>query len=250
MNKETLLLYFTFTLLFIILYHLIYIFLYKCLKYFFPERIEGFTNQIVAQQQAKQSQQQPQTIVLLGDSSLNNNSYVKKDEAIQQLLLKKIASNKQSNIPIYYMPKDEATIADIYDQFANIPADIDNANTSFFISVGGNDILTMEKSGKNITQLFAAYEKLIKAIQTRYPNSKYFLLNIYFPLSISPAQKTAITQWNSLLYNFATDQNNNNNTKLLEMNYKLTQAEDFVNEIEPSFQGGEKIVALIAQNVA
>ena len=69
-------------------------------------------------------------------------------------------------------------------------------------------------------------------------------MNIYLPPTITPAQKTAITEWNSLLYDYATDPKNNIKS-LIAINYKLNQKDDFINDLEPSFQGGKKIVELI-----
>jgi hypothetical protein len=237
-NKNTIIQCIIFTILFIIIYFLIYIFSYKILKYFFKEKIEGFTAEINQAQQeqkkAKQIEKLPTNIILLGDSILNNTTYVKKEETIQELLLDYTKTSK-----LYYMPKDEAVIADIYDQFANIPADLDNPY--FVLSVGGNDILKDDKKVKNV---FSKYKKLVKAIQTRFPASKLFLMNVYLPPTITPAQKTAITEWNSLLYDYVTDPKNNIKS-LIAINYKLNQKDDFINDLEPSFQGGKKIVELI-----
>jgi len=215
------------------------------LKYFFKERIEGFTAEInqaqQAQQQARQIQKLPKNIILLGDSILNNTTYVKKEETIHQLLLNKINPTKTNQL--YYMPKDEAVIADIYDQFANIPADLDNPY--FVLSVGGNDILKLSGDNKKeIKNIFSKYKKLVKALQTRFPTSKLFLMNIYLPPTITPQQKTAITEWNSLLYDYVTDPKNNIKS-LIAINYKLNQKDDFINDLEPSFQGGQKIVELL-----
>jgi len=266
-KKETIIHCIVFTILFIIIYFLIYVLSYKVLKYFFKEKIEGFTAEInkfvqnpptqakqtqakqtqAKQTQAKQTQAkqtQAKNIILLGDSILNNSAYVKKEETIHQLLLNKIDNKTQQ---LYYMPKDGAVIAGIYEQISNIPADVDNAeSTYFFLSVGGNDILNTKK---DIKSYFSKYKKLIKAIQTRFPSSKLFLLNIYLPPTITPAQKTAITEWNSLLYDFVTHLKNNIKS-LIAINYKLNQNDDFILGIEPSFQGGQKIVEQIVKTIS
>ena len=243
-NKNTIIQCIIFTILFIIIYFLIYVFSYKVLKYFFKEKIEGFTAEInqaqQEQQKAKQIEKLPKNIILLGDSILNNTTYVKKEETIQELLL-----DYTKNSKLYYMPKDGAVIADIYDQFATIPADLDNPY--FVLSVGGNDILqgaNAPGSNKKVKNVFSKYKKLVKALQTRFPASKLFLMNIYLPPTITPAQKTAITEWNSLLYDYATDPKNNIKS-LIAINYKLNQNDDFTLGIEPSFQGGKKIVELL-----
>ena len=193
LNKQTILYILLYIIIFFIVYFLLYVYIYKLLHYFFPEKIEGFTAMAEAQQQAKkqeqvkQQQQAPsqkaeqKNIILLGDSILNNSMYVKKDKSIQQLLINKADKNK-----IYYMAKDGAIITDIYDQFSTIPLEIDNAQTSFYISVGGNDILNKIKKDSNesnmtnnLNIIFASYTKLIKALQTRFIKSKIVLFDIY-----------------------------------------------------------------------
>ena len=254
-KKETIIHCIVFTILFIIIYFLIYVLSYKVLKYFFKEKIEGFTAEINEQMQqtqaeAQQMQIKGKNIILLGDNILNNTSYIKKEETIHQLLLNHIKTNQ-----LYYMPKNEAVIADIYEQFALIPAETDNADsTYFFISVGGNDILKLsgkdnKDNKKEIKNLFSKYKKLIKALQTRFPASKLFLMNIYLPPALSPAQKAAITEWNSLLYDYVTDPKNKIKS-LIAINYKLNQKDDFINELEPSFQGGQKIVELLVKTIS
>jgi hypothetical protein len=265
LNKQTIFYILLYIIIFFIVYFLLYVYIYKLLHYFFPEKIEGFTAQAEAKQQAKkqaeqaqaqaqaEQAQQPQTqknIVLLGDSTLNNNMYVKKDKSIQQLMMNKAGKNK-----IYYMAKDGAIITDIYDQFSTIPLEIDGNQTSFFISVGGNDILNKIKKDtnesnmtNNLNIIFASYTKLIKAIQTRFTKSKIFLLDIYLPPLLIEIQTDYITQWNKLLSDYSL--NTNNNIKnLITISLKLTNKDDFVNIYEPSIKGGKKIVDQILYNI-
>lgn len=230
MKKNMIINYLVLFFSFLIIFFLFYFLFYKLVNYFFKQNIEGFEEHM---------QKQKQNIILFGDSILNNTSYVKKEESIHQLLLNKIASSSN----LYYMPKDNSVISDVYDQFATIPADLDN--TYFFLSIGGNDILNGKEEIKN---LFFKYITLIKAIQTRFPTSKLFLLNIYLPPTVTPAQELAIREWNSLLYDFATDLKNNIKS-LIVINYKLNQKEDFINDIEPSFQGGQKIVEILLKTL-
>ena len=256
LNKQTIFYILLYIIIFFIVYFLLYVYIYKLLHYFFPEKIEGFTAQAQAQQDAKkQAQQQAQApekknIVLLGDSILNNSMYVKKDKSIQQLLINKADKNK-----IYYMAKDGAIISDIYDQFSTIPLEIDNAQTSFFISVGGNDILNKIKKDSNesnmtnnLNIIFASYTKLIKALQTRFIKSKIVLFDIYLPPVLTALQKDYITHWNTLLSDYSLNTDNNIKS-LINISLKLTKDEDFVNGYEPSIKGGKKIVDQIFYNI-
>ena len=262
LNKQTILYILLYIIIFFIVYFLLYVYIYKLLHYFFPEKIEGFTAMAEAQQQAKkqeqvkQQQQAPsqkaeqKNIILLGDSILNNSMYVKKDKSIQQLLINKADKNK-----IYYMAKDGAIISDIYDQFSTIPLEIDNAQTSFYISVGGNDILNKIKKDSNesnmtnnLNIMFASYTKLIKALQTRFIKSKIVLFDIYLPPVLTALQKDYITHWNTLLSDYSLNTDNNIKS-LITIILKLTKDEDFVNGYEPSIKGGKKIVDQIFYNI-
>ena len=267
LNKQTILYILLYIIVFFIIYFLLYIYTYKLLHYFFPDKIEGFKAQAQAQQsqqaqaqqsQAEQSQQaqaqqqaqqSQKNIILLGDSILNNSMYVKKDESIQNLLVNKGGKNK-----IYYMAKDGAVIADIYEQFSTIPLELDSDQTLFFISVGGNDILNKIKKDNiaknmtnNLNKIFSAYKKLIKAIQTRFIKSKIVLLDIYLPPSLTKLQNDYITQWNKLLSDYSD--NNNSIKNLISISLKLTNKDDFVNGYEPSPTGGKKIVDQIFYNI-
>ena len=261
LNKQTIFYILLYIIIFFIVYFLLYVYIYKLLHYFFPEKIEGFTAEAQAQQEAKKkAQQAPQpptqetqtqkNIVILGDSTLNNGMYVKKDKSIQQLLVNKGGKNK-----IYYMAKDGAIISDIYDQLSTIPLEIDSAQTSFFISVGGNDILNkieVDSNESNMTNnlntIFASYTKLIKAIQTRFIKSKIFLLDIYLPPLLIKIQTDYITQWNKLLSDYSLD-TDNNIKNLITISLKLTNKDDFTNIYEPSIKGGKKIVDQIFYNI-
>ena len=254
LNKQTIFYILLYIIIFFIVYFLLYVYIYKLLHYFFPEKIEGFTALAEARQkekkQAQQTQAQQKNIILLGDSILNNSMYVKKDKSIQQLLINKADKNK-----IYYMAKDGAIISDIYDQFSTIPLEIDNAQTSFYISVGGNDILNKIKKDSNesnmtnnLNIIFASYTKLIKALQTRFIKSKIVLFDIYLPPVLTALQKDYITHWNTLLSDYSLNTDNNIKS-LITISLKLTKDEDFVNGYEPSIKGGKKIVDQIFYNI-
>jgi hypothetical protein len=178
--------------------------------------------------------------VLLGDSIIKNNSYVKNGKAIDDIL------NEKTNGNSYCYAKDESTIVDIYSQLDYIPSEFNKSSTAIFLSVGGNDILNIYadkevnvKDTKVLNPIFNAYKKLIKSIQTKMPDSKLVLLDIYYPTNIKVAQyKPIIEEWNKLISDFASM----NNLQIINISEILTDSSDFTLNIEPSDTGGEKIV--------
>ena len=163
-------------------------------------------------------------IVVLGDSILNNSSYVA-DESILNLLKTKFSGHN-----LYYFAEDGAKIKDIYAQLKKVPT---MADGYCFISVGGNDILQQLRSQMNIKTLMAEYTTMLAAVKKQIP--QVYVLDIYVPPSLSQAQKNALLEWNKLLPK----------PNLLKVSTVLTKPADFVYMIEPSAEGGKKIVDLM-----
>ena len=184
-------------------------------------------------------------IILLGDSILKNNSYVKDGNSIENLLIER-------NNQVRCLAENHATIVDIFAQVSNLPIELNSANTFIFLSAGGNNILSHYVDQKQdisdtgpLRSMFGAYKNLIKSIQTRLPNAKIILLDIYYPDNLSYKQfHSIIKEWNSMIYDFAND-SKNNIYSVIRISNHLTQNEDFSFGIEPSSSGGKKIVNLI-----
>ena len=182
------------------------------------------------------------TYVLLGDSIIKNNSYVKNGKGIDDIL------NEKTNGNSYCYAKNDSKIVDIYSQLDSIPSDLNNKNTIVFLSVGGNDILNNYvdkdvnvKNTKILEPIFNSYKKLIESIQTKMNESKFVLIDIYYPTNIKFAQyKPILEEWNKMISDLASS-SSNNNLQVLNISNVLIESTDFTLNIEPSETGGEKI---------
>lgn len=211
-----------------------YIFILFILYILFKNHIviEGFTSN--------------KTYILLGDSILKNDAYVKDGNSIENLL------KHNSDINLYSFAEDNSKIIDIYSQISKIPVEVNNQNTYVFLSAGGNDILThYVDRNEDITDIsilkpmFSSYKNLIKSILSRIPNAKIVLLDIYYPDNLRYKQfHSIIKEWNDMIYNFVS-KSSNNIYSIIKISNQLTQADDFSFGIEPSSDGGKKIVNLI-----
>ena len=187
-------------------------------------------------------------IVLLGDSILKNNNYVKNGKGVDDLLIERNRGVTTS------LAIDNSTIVDVYKQISSIPIELNTSNTTVFLSIGGNNLLQnyVGHSDNNLndkqylTTIFAAYRKLARTIREKMTLANIVLLDIYFPQSIKYKQyHDLITDWNEMVYNYAKEQQNGI-AGVIKISGVLTDKGDFTLGIEPSDQGGAKIVELIA----
>jgi hypothetical protein len=183
----------------------------------------------------------------LGDSILKNDAYVKDGNSIENLLIK-----HNSDINLYSFAEDNSKIIDIYSQISKIPVEANNPDTYVFLSAGGNDILThYVDQNEDITDtsilkpMFSSYKNLIKSISSRIPNAKIVILDIYYPDNLTYKQfHSIIKEWNNMIYDFVSKPYNNIYS-VIKISNQLTQGDDFSFGIEPSSNGGKKIVNLI-----
>ena len=175
-------------------------------------------------------------IILLGDSILNNSTYVKPGESVSDVIKRK------GEINIMNVAIDKSKIKDINNQLIRIPSNYNNSNTYIFISIGGNDILSLpSQNDEQINELFKEYLKNIKAIKNKFPKSKIIALNIYYPpSSYYKMYYKSIDSWNKLL-----KQNTFEGYNVLNIDEIIKTNNDLVNEIEPSKQGSIKIANAI-----
>lgn len=175
-------------------------------------------------------------IILLGDSILNNSTYVKPGESVSDVIKRK------GGINIMNVAIDKSKIKDINNQLIRIPSNYNNSNTYIFISIGGNDILSLpSQNDEQINELFKEYLKNIKAIKNKFPKSKIIALNIYHPpSSYYKIYYKSIDSWNKLL-----NQNTFDGYNVLNIDEIIKTNNDLVNEIEPSKQGSTKIANAI-----
>lgn len=183
-------------------------------------------------------------IVLLGDSILKNDAYVSDGKSVEQLVK---TTNKT-----YCFAEDHSTISDMFTQVTMLPIDLNNKDTYIFLSAGGNNILSHYVEQNNdctdssmLKPMFSIYKKLVKSIQTRLPEAKINLLDIYYPDNLRYKQFHPIIQeWNGMIYEFAKNPQNNI-YGVIKISNHLTQNEDFSFGIEPSSSGGKKIAELL-----
>lgn len=185
------------------------------------------------------------TYVLLGDSILKNNNYVKDGMGIDDLLIERNVGNVKS------LAVDNSTIVDVYKQISSIPVDTNTPDTLVFLSVGGNNILQnyAENSNNDLSDttylktIFAAYKTLVRTLREKMTNSKIVLVDIYYPQNVKyQVYRDLITNWNTMLYDYARE----NNLNILKISKVVTDKDDFTLGYEPSDKGGTKIVDLIS----
>jgi len=184
------------------------------------------------------------SIVLLGDSILKNNSYVKNGQSIEDIL----RENKGDNL--YCLALNNSTIVDVYSQIDSIPIELNNENTTIFLSSGGNDILSqyVDKHDSDVSDthvlnvIFIAYKKMVKSLRSKMNKVKIVLIDIYYPTSNQFSQYKPIVQdWNKMLEKYAREKSYG----LIQISKSVTASDDFTLSIEPSEKGGEKIARSI-----
>ncbi len=202
------------------------------MSYYNTYTIEGFTVD-------------KKTYILLGDSILKNDAYVSNGKSVENLIAER-------NKNIHCFAEDHSKIVDIYSQVDKIPIEFNSPNTFIFLSAGGNDILThYVDQNQDITNtgvlkpMFSSYKNVVKTIQTKLPNAKIVLLDIYYPDNLQYKRfHSIIKEWNEMVYGFAENPKNKIYNMLRISNY-VTKNEDFSFGIEPSSSGGKKIADLI-----
>jgi lysophospholipase L1-like esterase len=178
-------------------------------------------------------------IVLLGDSIIDNINYT--NDSVENSLNK-----LNDKLNILFLAKDNSKISNIYEQLKNKKI-INIKNTNIFLSVGGNNLLTMkEKNDDNVNLVFNEYKKLITYIQSNYSNVNIHLFNLYYPSNfLMKTYYPIIDKWNLLLEDFIEKQQQNKKLNLIEINQHCYLSDDFVNIIEPSGICSNKLASLI-----
>lgn len=185
------------------------------------------------------------TYVLMGDSILKNDAYVTDGASVESFI-------KKINPRTYSFAEDDSRLSDVFIQVDKLPFELNNPNTYIFLSAGGNNIILkyfvnscLPTNTNLLISMFDSYKNLIKSVQTRLPEAKLCLLDIYYPNSLQYKQfYSIIKEWNNMIYDFSENPKNNIYTVIKISNY-LTQDQDFSFDIEPSTTGGKKIANLI-----
>lgn len=176
-------------------------------------------------------------IILLGDSVLNNSNYVNSGSSIESIL-----KSMDPSITLLSLAQDGSTIDDVFKQLNQIPLHFNSSENYIFLSAGGNDILDADFSQLNINTIFDKYSTLINTIVTKFPFINIISLTLYYPINIKYEKyKDIITIWNEKIKKLMGD-------TILLTNI-IRSPEDIVNNIEPSFIGGQKIANAILQKI-
>jgi lysophospholipase L1-like esterase len=184
------------------------------------------------------------TIVLMGDSILKNNVYVAKDKSVEDIL------KQQYKGKLINLAKDNSTVSDIYGQINQLNPDLNNRNTTIFVSIGGNDILNKYvyvtqdvdiDDFNKLYEIYLDYKDALKKLREKMPKAKLILMNLYYPKSLKYAKyRELIKKWNDLLFEYADDPINGVKD-VLDLSLIMTDINDFSLCIEPSEKGSIKI---------
>lgn len=175
------------------------------------------------------------TIVLVGDSMLNNETYVKKGESVEEKI-------KLRTRNVFNFAEDNSTINDCYEQVEQIPKTFNRDSTYIFVSAGGNDIINtpdITTSREKLEVLKDSYVKLIKHIKSQFPDANIITLNVYKPFATYYKMfYDVIDKWNI----FIKETSVYLETKIANVERIIDEKDDLIYDIEPSEDGGEKIV--------
>ena len=189
-------------------------------------------------------------VYLLGDSIIKNDLYVNRERSVEYHINSILKTNKREGVNVINLAVDNSCINDIYEQIRFIPEDSKlDKDSVIFLSVGGNDILkkyvyTYNTDFISLKGVFNKYKDLVERIKKQFPTHKLILINIYYP----PNKKTfspfypVITEWNKLVSSLK-------DIGIMHIDEIMKDKEDFVDNIEPSDQGGEKIANLITNTI-
>ena len=182
-------------------------------------------------------------IILMGDSILNNEAYVDETNTIENQL------KQNTSDSILSLAKDHATVYDTFSQLDQIPSYFNVASTNIILSVGGNNLLTTylyREENVNIDLIFEDYEKLIMAIKKSMNKATLYVLDIYYPTSHGCKKyHSLIHSWNQELDRVAE----RHTIQVIKISERVTDQQDFINDIEPSPQGAKRITNMILDSI-
>jgi lysophospholipase L1-like esterase len=187
-------------------------------------------------------------IVLVGDSIFDNALYVETGAAVEQLLQDSLPNAKVSLLAV-----DGDVTTDVASRLNRFPSEASHV----FVSCGGNDALGLyDLLDSNINSLFDAlmllsaaretfrlnYQKMLETILKRHRN--VYICTIYNKLpTLSAAGITMLALFNEVIIEEAVL----SHLPVIDLRVICGEAGDFsdISPIEPSMQGGQKIVDAI-----
>jgi hypothetical protein len=200
--------------------------------------------------------------VLLGDSIFDNASYVPQGLPVQGHLTRALATLGTGPHQVSLLAVDGNYIEDVHDQIEALP----ETATHLFLSVGGNDALRYASQLQQQASSFPAALTALAAMKTEFNRRYGHLLDTLMqcdrPLTVctiydqaptaDPALRllavTALPLFNDCITRLAIQRG----LALIDLRLVCSDPEDYSarSPIEPSDQGGQKIVQVIAQVLA
>jgi hypothetical protein len=186
-------------------------------------------------------------IVLVGDSVFDNERYVLDGNSVESLLRKAMPAAKTS-----LLAWDGAICNDIIDQLEYLPTEVSH----LIVSCGGNDALEslplLEIKVKNVEQALKKLAKVSTEFRRNYIKMLTLIGQYKDPIvctiynkcpGLSVASVTALSIFNDIILEEAMKRG----LDIIDLRTVCTKTNDFslISPIEPSKQGGEKIVKQI-----
>jgi lysophospholipase L1-like esterase len=219
-------------------YYLHYVF-DMCLIVLFCAIAYEFLNNILIERFGEKINQ-PSNIIFLGDSILNNSAFVFKHQTVFNQL--KQALNPNTILTSF--AKNGAIMSNMSFQISQLPVHLDSPKTSIFVSIGGNDLIQSQTT----KQLIKQHTTHIKTIAMHMPTSYIYILNLYSPVERKyDSFTTTIQDWNNKLRKHYYD--NSKNITMVDISSTVSLSNDFVQDIEPSAEGGKKIVEIMLKHM-
>jgi len=188
-------------------------------------------------------------VALIGDSILDNDEYTGVAACV--------FTNVKQKLPeavVVNFAEDGATTLDINDQLEKIKGQ-DEKWDYVFLSIGGNDLLesqellllsNTEQKKKIIESICIRVSDIYTMLQADF--NKVILLTPYLPV-FDGIDKESVLQAHQVIKAFNEKLKGIANVRYEELHPILNSKEDFINHIEPSKIGSEKIAALIEEVV-
>ncbi|CAO4152690.1 GDSL-type esterase/lipase family protein [Methylorubrum extorquens] len=190
-------------------------------------------------------------VVLLGDSVFDNAAYVRGGPDVVQQLRTMLSEGSQATL----LAVDGHVISDVPRQLSRLPG---NA-THLVVSVGGNDALRASGVIERPTRSVAEALHLLAEVQERFQTAYTAMLDavqaaarptalctIYDPRYPDSQRRRLIKTALALLNDVITREAFTRRLSLVDLRLLCNEDADFANPIEPSMQGGQKIVQAIA----
>ena len=189
-------------------------------------------------------------VVLLGDSIFDNASYVPDGEPVVDQLRAKLPRDWRVTL----LAVDGAVTTSVPSQLRRLPADA----THLFVSVGGNDALRhsgmLEEKRRPAAEVFAALTEMQQRFRHDYRDMLRALVALGKPAAVCtvydavPGLVSEAVTLLSLFNDIVVRESVRERVPVIDLRLVCDEARDYsaVSPIEPSEQGGAKIVQRVA----